>query len=85
MSVVTGLMVYVVIWWVVFFMTLPVGVRTADEAGEAKTPGTADSAPVRPRLWLKAGATTVLAGLAWGLFYLALQQGFFGLGDYVRR
>lgn len=85
MSVPTGLMIYVVIWWVVFFMALPVGVRTAEEAGESAAPGSADSAPVRPRLWLKATATSVIAGVVWALFYLALQQGFFGLGDYVRR
>ena len=85
MSVASGLMIYVVIWWIVFFMALPVGVRTAAEAGESSAPGSADSAPVRPRLWLKAAATTILAAVAWGLFYLALQHGFFGLGDFVRR
>jgi predicted secreted protein len=85
MSVASGLMIYVVIWWIVFFMALPIGVRTAAEAGESVAPGSAESAPVRPRLWLKAAATTILAGVAWGLFYAALQHGFFGLGDYVQR
>lgn len=85
MSVATGLMVYVVIWWIVFFMALPFGVRTAAEAGESAAPGLADSAPVRPRLWLKAAVTSVVAGVVWGLFYVALQHGFFGLGDFVQR
>lgn len=85
MSIFTGLMVYVVMWWMVFFAVLPFGVRTADEAGEAPRPGFADSAPVRPRLWLKAGVATVLAALLWGLFYYAYLTGFFGLEDWVKR
>lgn len=84
MSLVTGLVVYVIIWWIVFFTTLPFGVRTAEEAGERQEPGFADSAPTRPRLWLKAGVTTVVAAVLWGLFYLALEAGFFGLSEYLR-
>lgn len=84
MNLVTGLMVYVIIWWVVFFMALPFGVRTAEEAGERQEPGFADSAPTRPRLWLKAGVTTVVSAVLWGLFYWALQAEFFGLRDYLR-
>ena len=84
MNIVTGIMVYVILWWLVFFTTLPFGVRTAEEAGERQEPGFADSAPVRPRLWLKAGVTTLISAALWGLFYLALEAGFFGLAEYVR-
>ena len=85
MSIVTGLMIYVVIWWVVFFAALPIGVRTAAEAGEATGAGFAESAPVRPRIWLKAGATTLVAAVLWGVFYYAYLHGFFGLEDWVKR
>ena len=85
MSIFTGAMVYVVIWWVVFFAILPFGVRTAEEAGEPVQQGFAESAPVTPRLWLKAGVTTLLAALLWGLFYYAYLGGFFGLEAWVKR
>jgi predicted secreted protein len=85
MSIFTGAMIYVVIWWVVFFAVLPFGVRTAEETGEAVRQGFAESAPVSPRLWLKAGITTALAALLWGLFYYAYLNGFFGLEDWVKR
>src|SRR5690606_32311555 len=84
MSIFTGLMVYVVIWWIVFFMALPVGVRTHEEAGEDLPAGSAESAPARPRLWLKAAATTAIAAGLWGLFVLAWRMDFFGLGEWVR-
>lgn len=85
MSIFTGAMIYVVIWWVVFFAVLPFGVRTAEEAGQAVQQGFAESAPVTPRLWLKAAITTVLAGLLWGVFYYAYLTGFFGLEEWVKR
>ena len=84
MSIATHLMVYGIIWWLVFFMTLPIGVRTAEEAGEKPAPGGAESAPVKPRLWLKAGATTLIAGLIWGLYYLVAAYDLLGFRDYVR-
>lgn len=75
MGWVTGLLVYGVIWWLVFFMALPVGVKSQDESGEPTVPGTPGSAPVRPHLWRKAAATTVIAALLWALVYLAVTQG----------
>lgn len=65
MTWVTGLATYFIIWWLVLFMVLPFGVKTPDRP----EPGMATSAPERPRLWLKAGATTVIAALVWGIVF----------------
>ncbi len=67
----TGIMVYVILWWLIFFMTLPIGARSYHEAGEATEAGNVESAPMRPRLWLKAGITTLISGVVWiGLYFL---------------
>ena len=71
----TGILVYMVLWWLVFFMTLPIGARSYHEAGEATQAGNAESAPMRPRLWLKAGATSVIAGVLWGIAYYLITSG----------
>ena len=68
----SGVVVYVIIWWVVFFMTLPFGVRPPHEVGETAEVGDADGAPVRPRLWLKAGVTTLIAAVLWGGAWLVI-------------
>jgi predicted secreted protein len=68
----SGVVVFVVIWWLVFFLTLPFGVRSPDEAGEKVLPGNVPSAPVRPRLWLKAGITTLVSGVLWGVAYFLI-------------
>ena len=62
-----GIVAYVVIWWVVIFAVLPFGIRPTEE-GDI---GHAAGAPANPRLWFKAGVTTVVAAMLWlGLFLL---------------
>ena len=63
----TGVMVFVIIWWVVLFTVLPWGVRVSDNP----EPGHATSAPEKPMLWRKALITTLIAAVLWvGAYYL---------------
>ena len=55
-----ALAIYAIIWWIVLFAMLPIGVRTQEEEGEV-APGTAESAPHMPKLLPKMLATTVVA------------------------
>jgi predicted secreted protein len=58
-------LVYVLVWWIVFLMLLPVAVRTCPEGALA---GHEPGAPLRPFLGRKVLAATVLAALATGAF-----------------
>ncbi len=69
MSWLSGLVVFLILWWLVFFVTLPFGIRAPHEAGETVAEGHADGAPVRPRLWLKAGIATAITAVLWGIAY----------------
>lgn len=60
--------IYVVIWWIVLFAMLPIGVRSQEEEGEV-APGTAESAPHQPRLLAKMLATTVVASIVFAGVY----------------
>lgn len=64
----TGVMVYVILWWLVWFMMLPIGVKVSDEVGK----GHAASAPANPNLGIKAAATTLISGALWGVVYLVI-------------
>ena len=67
MTAVGAAVTFVVVWWLIFFMALPFGVRPEDNP----QPGNVESAPAKPRLLLKALVTTVLAALAtWGIGWL---------------
>ena len=61
MEVASGIVVYVLLWWWVFFMSLPIGVRRAESVEVGHEPG----APEKPYLWKKALAATVLAAVLW--------------------
>jgi len=72
MGIGTAIAVYLVIWWVVLFAVLPWGVRVPEHQEGA---GMAESAPIRPRLWLKALVTTVIAALLWlVVWYVASSE-----------
>ena len=58
----SGVLVYVMIWWVVFFTTLPFGVKLPAK----REPGHDAGAPEKPMLWRKAAVTTVIAMVLWG-------------------
>ena len=60
--------IYFIIWWLVLFAMLPIGVRTQAEEGEV-SPGTPESAPHQPRLLPKMLATTVVASLVFAAVY----------------
>lgn len=65
-----ALALYATIWWIVLFAVLPLGVRSADEAGEERPEGNDPGAPVAPQLAKKALLTTVIAAVVFVLVAL---------------
>ncbi len=65
MGITSGIVVFIIIWWLVLFTVLPWGVHVPDET----KPGFATSAPDKPRLWLKFAITTLIAAALWGVAY----------------
>jgi predicted secreted protein len=61
MDVASGIVVYVLLWWWVFFMSLPIGVKRAETVETGHEPG----APEKPHLWKKVLAATLIAGILW--------------------
>ena len=69
------LAIYFLIWIMTAFVMLPFGIKTADEAGVAKVPGQADSAPVNFRPGRIALRATIVAALLTGLYVLNFLNG----------
>ena len=70
MGIVSGLVLFIIIWWTVLFAVLPWGVRTP----ETPEKGHATSAPLRPRLWRKAAITTAVAAVLWCIAYFIINS-----------
>ncbi len=75
MTVFIGIAIYFVVWWVVLFTVLPFGIRRHQELEPGLEPG----APEKPRIWTKAGVTTLIAGLVWLTIYVIIESELIGL------
>ncbi len=61
MNLTSALAVYFVLWWLSFFIVLPIGFRSSQADVGERIQGTDPGAPHRLRLWPKLIAATVLA------------------------
>jgi len=64
MGIAGSLVTIVLLWWLAFFMLLPVGVKSQIEEGNVE-PGTVASAPTRPLLLYKALAALAISITLW--------------------
>lgn len=71
--------IYFVVWWLMLFVVLPIGVRTQRDAGEVEE-GTEPGAPVRPQIFKKMIATTILSAVVLAA-YVWIRSSGFGLDD----
>ena len=71
----TGVVVYILVWWISLFAVLPWWVTPA-EPGD---PGRAAGAPQHPRLLLKAAITTGIAAVVWLVIFAIVESPWFSL------
>ena len=69
----TGIVVYVLVWWVTLFAILPLWVTSA-EPGE---PGHEAGAPRRPLLLRKLALTSIVAAVIWLGIYIVIREPWF--------
>ncbi|MBB5697228.1 DUF1467 family protein [Sphingomonas yantingensis] len=65
----SALAIWFLFWFLSLFFVLPFFARTSEEAGVAKVPGQADSAPVRFPFGRIVLWTTIVGSALFGLFY----------------
>jgi predicted secreted protein len=75
MNIASLIVVFTMIWWLLFFMMLPFGVKVNQDV----QPGHADSAPSNPNLRFKAVVTTIITAILTGLFYYLVENGILNL------
>jgi predicted secreted protein len=77
MGWVTGIIVYLLVWWVTLFAVLPLWVAPS----EPDDPGHASGAPQQPRMLLKAAITTVVSAIIWVGIYLLVSSPWLSFRD----
>ena len=77
-SISTAFAIYFVLWWIVLFLTLPFGVRSQHEDGEA-APGTDPGAPIASQMGRKLIWTTLISALIFALAMWAYYAGYLNI------
>lgn len=65
MNLFLGIAIYVIVWWLAFFVMLPMGAQSHHEAGEETVPGAERGAPKVHNLGRKALFAAAIAAIAW--------------------
>ena len=60
----SAFVVFLIIWWVVLFGVLPIGVRGQAEEGDV-VDGSEPGAPTKANMWWKVKVTTIIATILW--------------------
>ncbi len=77
----SALSIYVLFWVMSFFLVIPFGVRTDEEAGVERVAGHAESAPHRFSFGQAVLHATALSAVLFGLFYLNYVNGWITAED----
>jgi predicted secreted protein len=84
MKIQSMIAIYFIMWWLVLFTILPLGVRNAAEEGVAVEQGNDAGAPLVHGLKWKAALTTLVTSVVFAVFYFALVGGYLAaLGKYL--
>ncbi|WP_374470596.1 DUF1467 family protein [Phenylobacterium sp.] len=75
MGPVTGIAIYITIWWTVLFAVLPWGVTSHAQAGIDKGDGGDPAAPVDPKLKKKFLTTTWISAIVWVVVWAVIHFG----------
>jgi predicted secreted protein len=75
MDLYMSISVYLVLWWVVFFAVLPLGVRSHHEAGIDVPGGGEPGSPVDPKLGRKFITTTWITAVVFAVIWVVYTYG----------
>ncbi|WP_172329248.1 DUF1467 family protein [Mangrovicoccus sp. HB161399] len=80
MGITSAIVLYAVLWWLTFFVVLPLRLKTQGETGHV-VEGTPQSAPANPQLKKKALITTGVAFALWAVIAGIILSGMITVRD----
>ena len=80
MSITSAIVLYAVIWFIVFFIVIPIRLKTQGDLGEI-VPGTQAGAPEVHELKKKAWITTFVTLVIWGISCAVIISGTLTMKD----
>tara|TARA_Y100000591_G_scaffold295596_1_gene285088 strand:+ start:579 stop:833 length:255 start_codon:yes stop_codon:yes gene_type:complete len=73
MGITGSIIVYVMIWWIIFFSVLPIGIQSKKDIFEEKIGGIDPGAPKNPKIAKKFFITTIITTIIFILIYYLVK------------
>ena len=84
MGITGSIIVYVLIWWIIFFSVLPVGIQSNKEKFQEKIEGIDPGAPNNPNIAKKFLFTTIITSIIFIVIYYLVDINLLNLREYLQ-
>ena len=84
MSITGSIIVYVMIWWIIFFSVLPIGIQSNKEIYKEKIGGNDPGAPKNPRIVQKFLLTTLITSIIFAVIYYLVRIDLLNLREFLQ-
>ena len=84
MGITGSIIVYVMIWWVIFFSVLPIGIQSNKEKFQEKIEGVDPGAPKNPKIGKKFLITTLITTIIFAVIYYLVEIDLLNLRKFLQ-
>ena len=84
MGITGSIIVYVLIWWMIFFSVLPIGIQSNKEKFKDQIDGIDQGAPNNPKMGKKFSITTIITTIIYVVIYYLVKLNLLNLRDYLQ-
>ena len=84
MGITGSIIVYVLIWWIIFFSVLPIGIQSNKEKFREKIEGVDPGAPNNPNIAKKFFTTTIITSIIFIVIYYLVEFDLLNLREYLQ-
>ena len=84
MGITGSIIVYVLIWWIIFFSVLPVGIQSNKEKFRERIDGMDPGAPINQKIGKKFLITTLITSIIFIVIYYLVEFNLLNLRKYLQ-
>ena len=84
MGITGSIIVYVLIWWMIFFSVLPIGIQSKKEKFKEGIEGIDPGAPNNPKIGKKFLITTIITSIIFIVIYYLVKFNLLNLREYLQ-
>ena len=84
MGITGSIIVYVMIWWIIFFSVLPIGIQSNKEVFREKIEGIDPGAPKNPNIAKKFFITTLITTVIFSVIYYLTKAELLNLREFLQ-